>query len=186
MASQRAIYEPVARDAAAMHSVDVGTFLRQITQESNWDPRAGSHAGAQGIAQIVPRFHPGVDPWDPVASLYYAARLMRSHLNAYNGSYALALAAYNAGGGAVKTYGGVPPYEETRRYLTIILGPEWANPSPAEEPPDEPPDDVPPDAPPASVPPIVIDPTVIAPYALAGALLLVSAAVWWKGTRDGI
>lgn len=122
MASQRTTYEPVARQAAASVGIDAEIFVRQITQESGWDPVAGSSAGARGIAQIVPRFHPHVDPWDPVASLYYAARLMRSHLDRYGGDYALALAAYNAGSGAVDRYGGVPPYAETQAYVRSILG----------------------------------------------------------------
>lgn len=118
----RALYEPHARAMAAKYGIDPDIFVRQITQESGWNPRAGSPAGAQGIAQIIPRWHPGVDVWDPYASLDYAARLMASHLKNYGGDYALALAAYNAGPGAVAEYRGVPPFEETQHYIRTILG----------------------------------------------------------------
>lgn len=117
----RDLYEPYARQAAERHGIDPEIFVRQITQESGWNPRALSPAGAAGIAQIVPRWHPGVDPWDPWASLDYAARLMAGYLAQF-GSYDLALAAYNAGPGNVDKYGGVPPFAETQRYVQIILG----------------------------------------------------------------
>lgn len=111
-----------ARQVALRAGVDPDVFVRQIQQESGFNPNARSPAGAQGIAQIVPRFHPGVDVTDPYQSLDYAARLMRSNLDKYRGDYARALAAYNAGGGAVDRYGGVPPFEETQRYVDTILG----------------------------------------------------------------
>jgi soluble lytic murein transglycosylase-like protein len=111
-----------ARQAAQRAGIDPDLFTRQIQQESGFNPNAGSPAGARGIAQIVPKFHPGVDPNDPYASLDYAANLMKSNLGKYGGDYAKALAAYNAGGGAVDKYGGVPPFEETQRYVSTILG----------------------------------------------------------------
>ena len=111
-----------ARAAASRAGVDPDVFVRQIQQESGFNPNARSPAGAQGVAQIVPQYHPGVDPSDPYASLDYAARLMKSNLTRYGGDYATALAAYNAGPGAVERYGGVPPFEETQRYVNTILG----------------------------------------------------------------
>lgn len=117
----RAMYEPIARTNAIAHGVDPEIFVAQITQESGWNPSIGSSAGAQGIAQIVPRWHPGVDPLDPIAALDYAAALDRSHLDKYGGNYSLALAAYNAGSGAVDQYGGIPPYAETQQYVASIL-----------------------------------------------------------------
>lgn len=111
-----------ARQAAERAGVNPAIFFRQIMQESGFNPSAGSHAGAQGIAQIMPQYHPGVDPWNPYESLDYAANLMASHLRNYNGDYSLALAAYNAGPGAVQQYGGVPPFDETQHYVATILG----------------------------------------------------------------
>ena len=112
----------VAHQAAVTAGIDPSIFVRQIHAESKFDPAARSGAGAIGIAQIVPQFHPDVDPTDPVASLRYAATLMAGHLANYGGDYAKALAAYNAGPTAVARYGGVPPFAETRNYVSKILG----------------------------------------------------------------
>ena len=104
-------------------------YLRQINQESGFDPTVGSSAGALGIAQIVPEFHPGVDPLNVEAALAYSLQLMDSHLAKYGGDWAKALAAYNAGSGTVdrairecgaQWIGCLP--EETQNYLNVILG----------------------------------------------------------------
>ncbi|HYW88705.1 MAG TPA: lytic transglycosylase domain-containing protein, partial [Chloroflexota bacterium] len=110
-----------ARAAAQRAGIDPDIFVRQIQQESGFNPNAKSPAGATGIAQIVPQFHPGVDPNDPYASLDYAANLDAQHLQRYGGDYSKALAAFNAGAGAVDRYGGIPPFEETQRYVDNIL-----------------------------------------------------------------
>ncbi len=98
-------------------------FVRQIAAESGFNICAGSPAGAQGIAQIMPNTAQawGVDPFDPRASLRAAAQHMRRY-EVGLGSYALALAAYNAGPGAVQKYHGMPPYSETRAYVSKIMG----------------------------------------------------------------
>ncbi len=117
-------YEPVARAAAAKYDIDPNVFVRQITQESHWDPRTISPAGAQGIAQFMPATAAGlgVDPLDPIAALYTAAKLDHENLIAFDGDYAKMLAAYNAGRGSVIRYGGVPPFPETQHYVALILG----------------------------------------------------------------
>lgn len=131
------VYYPVAIAAAQRYGVDPAVFARQIEVESGWNPNAFSPAGACGIAQIVPQYHPGVDCWDPEASLDYAARLMRSYLDRYGGDYARALACYNCGCGcvdrAVASCGDqwvncLP--DETRRYLALILGEIGTAPAP--------------------------------------------------------
>ncbi len=122
-----------ARAAAVRNGYSPLHFERQIQQESGFDPDAFNPAsGATGIAQIVPRFHPGVDARDPIASLDYAAAWMASLRTQY-GSYRHALAAYNWGPGNVSTWDGQPGTlpAETRRYLDVILGPGW--PEPAQE-----------------------------------------------------
>lgn len=111
-----------AVQAAAREGLNPELFQRQINQESGWNIYAFSGAGAIGLAQIVPRWHPGVNPWDPHEALDYAARLMRHHLNAFGGRWDLALAAYNAGPDAVRNYRGIPPFPETRQYIAAILG----------------------------------------------------------------
>jgi hypothetical protein len=99
-------------------------FVRQIAAESGMQPCAVSGAGAIGIAQIMPAtarsWH--VDPWSPDLALAAAAKHMARYERQY-GSYRLALAAYNAGPGAVKSFGGMPPYAETRSYVGKIMDP---------------------------------------------------------------
>lgn len=119
--ASREMYVEIAREAARRHGVPEWLFLRQIQWESGFNPSARSRAGALGIAQIVPRWHPGVNPLDPPQALNYAARHMSNLYNSF-GSWELALAAYNAGGEAVKKYGGIPPYKETQQYVAGIMG----------------------------------------------------------------
>ena len=97
-----------------------------ILQESAYDPDALSSAGAIGIAQfeIETADANGVRPWDPYRAIPGAARLLASYVGtyrrAYADPYAIALAAYNAGPGAVDRYRGVPPYAQTREYIALI------------------------------------------------------------------
>jgi len=78
------------------HGVPPLLLAKMAEQESRYDPDARSSAGALGIMQIIPRWHPGVNPLDPVAAIDYAGALMRKHFERF-GSWAKALAAYNAG-----------------------------------------------------------------------------------------
>lgn len=96
-------------------------FVRQMAAESGMQPCARSYAGAIGIAQIMPATARswGVDPWIPTDALRAAARNMAKYERQL-GSYRLALAAYNAGPGAVQRFGGVPPYAETREYIRRV------------------------------------------------------------------
>lgn len=114
-----------ARSVAQRYGLDPDIFERQIHQESGFNPQAVSPAGAQGIAQFMPATARGMglaDPFEPYAALDAAARHMRDNLARNGGDYARALAAYNAGQGAVDQYGGVPPYQETQTYIRNILG----------------------------------------------------------------
>jgi len=102
-----------------------------LLQESAFDPRAVSSAGAIGIAQFMPETAAGagIDPRDPFAAIGGAAALLGSYERAYDSIYAnpflAALAAYNAGPGAVSAYHGVPPYAETREYINDVVD-RWA------------------------------------------------------------
>jgi hypothetical protein len=98
MVIDQAVLRAYARNAAIANGIDPNIFERQINAESAFNPYAVSKAGAVGIAQILPSWHPNVDPTDPFASLDYAARLMRGYINHF-GSWRLALIAYNAGPG---------------------------------------------------------------------------------------
>lgn len=116
-------YVQMARSAARQHGVPEDLFLRLVQQESNWKPRARSHKGAIGLAQLMPftAEYLGVNPHDPEENLEGGARYLKEQYRTF-GSWRLALAAYNAGPGAVKKYGGVPPFSETRTYVKKIWG----------------------------------------------------------------
>jgi len=111
-----------ARRVAQQNGLDPNIFVAQIQAESGFNPDAHNDSGADGIAQLMKQYYPNVDTRDPYASLDAAAQTMGANLKKYDGDYAKALAAYNAGGGAVDKYGGVPPYAETQSYVTKILG----------------------------------------------------------------
>jgi soluble lytic murein transglycosylase-like protein len=112
-----------AIDAAAREAgVDPILFAALIWQESQFDPRARSHVGAYGLTQLMPAtaVDLGVDRADPAQNLRGGARYIRQRLDEFGGDATLALAAYNAGAGNVRRYGGVPPFPETRNYVVNI------------------------------------------------------------------
>ena len=113
----------VARAAARKHRIPEDLFLRLVQQESGWNPRARSVKGAMGLAQLMPQTARslGVNPNDPAQNLEGGARYLRRQFDKY-GDWRLALAAYNAGPGAVDRYKGIPPYKETRNYVRVIFG----------------------------------------------------------------
>ncbi len=112
--------------AARRHDLPPEFLAAVLLQESAYDPRALSSAGAIGIGQFTPgtAADNGVDPFDPDDSIAGAGALIGGYVAAYRGRYAdpyaAALAAYNAGPGAVAEYRGVPPYAETRAYVADI------------------------------------------------------------------
>ncbi len=116
-------YLDIARAAARKHAVPEDLFLRLVYQESRWNSGAVSHKGAIGLAQLMPGTAQmlRVDPSDPRQNLEGGARYLRMMYDKF-GSWRLALAAYNAGPGAVETHGGIPPFAETQNYIRIILG----------------------------------------------------------------
>lgn len=103
--------------AARAYHIDPNLLAAVMTMESNGDPLALSPADARGLMQIL---H---GPWDPKMNVYVAARMLAS-LHGEFGNWTLALAAYNAGPGAVLAAGGVPPFRETRDYV-IVVGYLW-------------------------------------------------------------
>jgi soluble lytic murein transglycosylase-like protein len=120
---QRSRYLPKARAAARRYGIPEDLFLRLVRQESGWNPTARSHKGAIGLAQLMPGTarQLGVDPHDPEQNLRGGARYLAAQYRRF-GSWRLALAAYNAGPGAVEKHGGVPPFRETQGYVVAILG----------------------------------------------------------------
>lgn len=116
-------YLAMAREAAVRHGIPEDLFLRLVQQESGWNPNAVSHKGATGLAQLMPGTAAklGVDATIPSENLDGGARYLRMMYDRF-GSWRLALAAYNAGPGAVEEHGGIPPYAETKNYVIKILG----------------------------------------------------------------
>lgn len=111
-----------AERAAKRHGVPVPLFHALINQESRWNTNAVSPKGALGLAQLMPPTAAalGVDPHDPVQNLDGGARYLKAMFLKF-GNWRLALAAYNAGPGAVERYAGVPPYAETTHYVATVL-----------------------------------------------------------------
>lgn len=130
--SENALYFAIVTARAARRNALPPLFLgATLLQESAYNPYAISISGAIGIAQFMPgtAADQNVNPFDPYASIDAAAQLLGGYVSYYRGfrerggrgdAYALALAAYNAGPGAVAYYHGVPPYPQTRDYISLI------------------------------------------------------------------
>jgi hypothetical protein len=108
--------------AAADNGIPASLLAALLSHESGFDPTAVSSAGAEGIAQFMPATAAGmgIDPNDPTEAINAAAKLLGSYTTRF-GSYADALAAYDAGSSAVERYGGIPPYAETQAYVPAVL-----------------------------------------------------------------
>jgi soluble lytic murein transglycosylase-like protein len=114
-----AAYAPMIQAAAARVDLAPELLDALARQESNYNPAAVSRKGAIGIMQLMPATAKALNlnPKDPAQNILGGAIVLRQALNAFGGQIDLALAAYNAGQGAVAKYGGIPPYAETRAYV---------------------------------------------------------------------
>ncbi len=110
--------------AARRHQVDADLLHSIIRAESDYNPRAVSPKGAQGLMQLMPQTAAALgvaDAFDPAANIEAGTRYLRQLLDFYNRDLVLALAAYNAGPERVAQFGGVPPYSETRHYVARVI-----------------------------------------------------------------
>jgi soluble lytic murein transglycosylase-like protein len=110
--------------AATRNGVDPKLLTGLIRAESNFDPNATSSAGAQGLTQLMPGTAASLgvtNPLDPAQAIEGGAKYLRQQLDRFGGDASKALAAYNAGPGAVERFGGVPPYAETQAYVRKVL-----------------------------------------------------------------
>jgi soluble lytic murein transglycosylase-like protein len=109
--------------AAQANGLDPALLAGLIKQESGFNPNAGSGAGARGLTQLMPGTAAGLgvsNVLDPAQSINGGAKYLKQQLDAFGGDTAKALAAYNAGPGAVQRFGGIPPYSETQNYVRIV------------------------------------------------------------------
>lgn len=117
-------YENIIQQAANKFDLPVRLISSIIQHESNFNSQAVSHAGAQGLMQLMPgtaKFLGVKNSFDPEQNITGGARYLRQMLNQFNGNIEHALAAYNAGPGNVKKYGGIPPFKETQNYVNKVL-----------------------------------------------------------------
>ena len=121
--SKSAPYDAAFSAAEQKHGLPAGLLSAVAKQESGYNPNAKSPAGAVGLMQFMPATAKGmgIDPKDPAQAIDGAGKLLASHVKTF-GSVSLALAAYNAGPGNVRKYGGIPPFTETQNYVKKILG----------------------------------------------------------------
>jgi soluble lytic murein transglycosylase-like protein len=123
--TQSSSYDSLIEQAAQRYGVEPALLHGLIEQESGFDPNAQSSAGAAGLTQLMPGTASSMgvaNPLDPTESIEGGARYLSQLMTQFGGNTADALAAYNAGPGAVQQYGGVPPYSETQSYVAKVLG----------------------------------------------------------------
>ncbi|MCA9629616.1 MAG: lytic transglycosylase domain-containing protein [Myxococcales bacterium] len=117
-------YDVHIRQAATLYQIPEALVRAVIKVESDFDPRAVSHANARGLMQMIPETAERMmvtDIFDPRQNIFGGVRYLRILANTFNGNLELTIAAYNAGENAVMRYGGIPPYEETQAYVVKVL-----------------------------------------------------------------
>lgn len=119
-----ASFSDIIKKASQTYGVDEKVIRAVIKNESSFNPQAVSHCGAQGLMQLMPSTAKSLgvnNAFDPEQNIMAGTKYLKHKLDEFGGDLRLALAAYNAGSGAVKRHGGVPPYKETQAYVNKVL-----------------------------------------------------------------
>lgn len=121
---QNTTFASIIESVSEKYGVDPSLIGALIKNESNFNANAESYVGAQGLMQLMPSTAANLgvlDSFDPYQNIEGGTKYLSNLLDMYNGDVSLALAAYNAGPGAVNTYNGIPPYQETQTYVQRVL-----------------------------------------------------------------
>ncbi len=122
--SQQRPFSEIIREASQNYGIDEGIIGAVIKQESSFNPQAKSACGAMGLMQLMPATAKSLgvkDAYNAEENIMAGTKYLKQKLDEFNGNLPMALAAYNAGSGAVRKHGGIPPYKETQAYVNKIM-----------------------------------------------------------------